>query len=683
MKKSSNNIYKSQEKENKMNLVKSIESKLNMLKGRSTKYIKRTPKAGGGFDYVYKDDLKKKKTGVIEKITDFLSSLFGGKYKSINEASKGEYKANDIENKYNIDFATWDKHFKEYLNNKEKYDKLFGGKKEPKEKKDSGLKKKGESSTEKKVSSGLKKSILKAIYEIYSGKGGESKDNFETMPESEKKDESGSKEIDYSKLKQFYFKKPQDKEFEKVDGSYSKEFKDKYGLDVFYQAKNDRGWYNVVDIHSGLSIGAGKTKKTSIEEAEKNIEKYGIGEVNKLIENAVTNNPSPLTNKNVENLQKVKQEAERLEKESIEKEKKVKQEAEKKKLEIKKRQNEGKDLHIKQPAKIKEKASFEVDTKRPVSTFGEKINNKNVMIKLVSNIINYKGENNVEDLKDKISDSYIDKTNTMLGDYLTDKDYETLVNILKENEFKIDRQIALQKLIPKNFDKRKPVSLPVYDLSGGKDTLSNQTLNEIMSISASVDNNRYVYNGVYHGENELVATDGRRLFVMPHKTPIDMVGQTIHAQRYTPGKLDKMEDFEKEIIEKNTNTPLEGQYPNYKVVFPAKSQIVSSEKINVGELLNEIRNLKESGMIEKPSYQIIRKFKDKDGEEVNAAFNATYIEDAIKQLVGLGHKNVYFHFVSPDRPLVVSASKEYDFDDSPDAKIKTPMALIMPMRLKD
>lgn len=143
----------------------------NMMKAKPTKYVKRIPKAGGGYTYIY-DEKKEKKTGWLDKFANF----FGIKDRELAvQKINIDYDNNQIKEKYNVSLDSWKNHIGEYFKNKEKWDKFFSGKKEKKkiskknDKKD-GKKDSKKDSKKERVSKGIKLSVMKEIFGIYGGK---------------------------------------------------------------------------------------------------------------------------------------------------------------------------------------------------------------------------------------------------------------------------------------------------------------------------------------------------------------------------------------------------------------------------------------------------------------------------------------------------------------------------------
>lgn len=200
----------------------------NLEKARITKYIKRIPNPKGkGWLYFYnvqqwKDyqetgklpDQKKEKFNLIDSMKNFFG-LSGSA--PVREKIKSDYKSNDIQGKYNITLLSWIDHLTEYFGNKEKWDKFFtrkpgdkGEGKKPTDKKDEKKNK------EERPKSPIRLAVMKEIFALYGGKKEEvpaapveavepaadaaetvknidsiqpsdDRNNFDTMPEGEKK----------------------------------------------------------------------------------------------------------------------------------------------------------------------------------------------------------------------------------------------------------------------------------------------------------------------------------------------------------------------------------------------------------------------------------------------------------------------------------------------------------------
>lgn len=174
----------------------------DMTKARTHKYYKRIPKPSGkGYIYFYtksdyesysksKETASTQKEGWIRKIAE----LF--RLKEVNDVFiriKNDYERNKIKETYGVDLTGWKDHLNEYFAHKDRWDKFFTKVKpvvKGKDKTPTG--KPGEKKASGKKESRIKLSVMKTIFGLYGpvppGKEEPAPDNFETMPETKKKE---------------------------------------------------------------------------------------------------------------------------------------------------------------------------------------------------------------------------------------------------------------------------------------------------------------------------------------------------------------------------------------------------------------------------------------------------------------------------------------------------------------
>ena len=145
------------------------ERKMDLLKSRSHKYVKRVPKTNGkGYRYFYAKDFK----------TPFRSLLnFFGIGKARIEK---DYEGNHIEKDFGVSKSVFAQHVLHYFLNKAKWDKVFSGTKQKEQKKNSegasssGTEKKKPTEQEQKQKTDqpvYSKALMRRIYSIYNGSG--------------------------------------------------------------------------------------------------------------------------------------------------------------------------------------------------------------------------------------------------------------------------------------------------------------------------------------------------------------------------------------------------------------------------------------------------------------------------------------------------------------------------------
>ena len=145
------------------------ERKMDLLKSRSHKYVKRVPKTNGkGYRYFYAKDFK----------TPFRSLLnFFGIGKARIEK---DYEGNHIEKDFGVSKSVFAQHVLHYFLNKAKWDKVFSGTKQKEQKKNpegassSGTEKKKPTEQKQKQKTDqpvYSKALMRRIYSIYNGSG--------------------------------------------------------------------------------------------------------------------------------------------------------------------------------------------------------------------------------------------------------------------------------------------------------------------------------------------------------------------------------------------------------------------------------------------------------------------------------------------------------------------------------
>ena len=133
---------------------------------KPTKYIKRIPKTGGGYKYIYEED----KTGKSKSIIDLVKSFFGfGNNEEAEKKIKQDYKDFGISMKFNLTLQGWTDHLKNYFENQEKWQKFFQKKVIGKTKDGKTVLKKDkkDSKESQKKDGKMKLSVMKFIHEQY------------------------------------------------------------------------------------------------------------------------------------------------------------------------------------------------------------------------------------------------------------------------------------------------------------------------------------------------------------------------------------------------------------------------------------------------------------------------------------------------------------------------------------
>ena len=125
-------------------------------------------------------------------------------------------------------------------------------------------------------------------------------------------------------------------------------------------------------------------------------------------------------------------------------------------------------------------------------------------------------------------------------------------------------------LLKTDFIENYPVT-PCYTNTGEAVSQSDIDAYNVCKHFASRDATRYYLNGVYFGA-DIVSTDGRQLHLMPtdsdFKGSIVMVSKLLDKVTVTKAELTKYELFVIDTDFTYSVSLIEGQFPNYKRVFP-------------------------------------------------------------------------------------------------------------------
>lgn len=214
-------------------------------------------------------------------------------------------------------------------------------------------------------------------------------------------------------------------------------------------------------------------------------------------------------------------------------------------------------------------------------------------------------------------------------------------------------------------------------------------------FSCSSQETRYVLNGLLWNKEkdllEIVATDGRRLahisikgldkeqdfkIIVPSKI-LGEISRFLNMKK--PGEKDelliKVSSNQISFNMKDTtfmSRLIEGNFPNYKQVIPAKGKInfeaLRTELLATtrraalcsGDLGGTVKYSLEDGILKITSSSQRMDFSDEmkidyTGEPFNASFNPQYVVDVLKNI---SCQKVTFSFISEDQPVLVESLEE-------------------------
>jgi len=267
----------------------------------------------------------------------------------------------------------------------------------------------------------------------------------------------------------------------------------------------------------------------------------------------------------------------------------------------------------------------------------------------------------------------------------TDEDNKVHIKCGKAKFWVIGAPKSDYPVIPE-MEKSKSIKLSAKIING----MIHKTI-----FSCSSQETRYVLNGLLWNKEkdllEIVATDGRRLamanikniekepdfkIIVPSKI-LGEISRFLSIQKPSDEDVLEISVSSNQISFKSKDTMymsrlIEGNFPNYKQVIPAKGKI--QFKANRNELLTTTRRAAlcsgdlggtvkytlENNILKISSSSQKMEFNDEvkieyEGEEFNSSFNPQYVIDVLKNIEC---DTVDFSFISEEQPVLIECADD-------------------------